>query len=97
VECGFQLLQGPQEFHDHIMPTIFRKNGYRFFFYSNDHEPIHVHVEMGGGEAKFHVTPVIELVESAGFKTRQLSEIESIIEENTSLIVSSWKRFFDKS
>ena len=27
------------------MPTIFEQEGYRFFFYSNDHEPIHVHVQ----------------------------------------------------
>ena len=33
------------------MPTIFEKDGFRFFFYSNDHRPIHVHVRYGGGEA----------------------------------------------
>jgi len=26
------------------MPTIFVFFGYRFLFYSNDHEPVHVHV-----------------------------------------------------
>ena len=37
------------------MPTIFTENGYRFFFYSNDHDPIHVHVRKGDGEAVFQV------------------------------------------
>ncbi|MGB0788697.1 MAG: DUF4160 domain-containing protein [Marinirhabdus sp.] len=27
------------------MPTVLRLRGYRFFFYSNEHLPIHVHVE----------------------------------------------------
>ena len=26
------------------MPIIFEQDGFKFFFYSNDHEPIHVHV-----------------------------------------------------
>lgn len=37
------------------MPTVFTKDGYRFFFYSNDHTPIHVHVRKGSGEAVFIV------------------------------------------
>ncbi|WP_317127821.1 DUF4160 domain-containing protein [Algoriphagus formosus] len=27
------------------MPTIMNQKGYRFFFYSNDHLPKHIHVE----------------------------------------------------
>ena len=27
------------------MPEVFRKYGFLFFFYSREHEPIHVHVE----------------------------------------------------
>ena len=29
------------------MPTIFRKDGYRFFFFSDEHLPRHVHIEKG--------------------------------------------------
>ena len=35
------------------MPEIFRFYGYSFFFYSREHEPIHVHVEGNGGYAKY--------------------------------------------
>ncbi len=34
------------------MPTIFMFFGFRFLFYSNDHEPIHVHITKDGCEAK---------------------------------------------
>jgi len=37
------------------MPTIFEKDGFKFFFYSNEHRPIHVHVRYGGGEAVFEL------------------------------------------
>jgi hypothetical protein len=46
------------------MPKIFEKDGYRFFFYSNEHRPIHVHVRYGGGEAVFDVEDAVELRES---------------------------------
>lgn len=35
------------------MPTLFIVFGFRFMFYSNDHEPIHVHVIKGNAEARF--------------------------------------------
>ena len=35
------------------MPEIFRFFGFSFFFYSREHEPIHVHVEGKDGYAKF--------------------------------------------
>ena len=40
------------------MPTIFTLFGLRFMFYSDDHEPVHVHVTNGGREAKYNVQPV---------------------------------------
>ena len=34
------------------MPTMFVFFGLRFMFYSNDHEPVHVHVIKGKGKVK---------------------------------------------
>jgi hypothetical protein len=48
------------------MPKVFEKDGYKFFFYSNEHLPIYVHVRRGGGEAVFAVEPAVELRESSG-------------------------------
>ena len=55
------------------MPTVFTKDGYRFFFYSNDHTPIHVHVRKADGEAVFEVENEVILRESVGLKTKELS------------------------
>jgi hypothetical protein len=60
------------------MPPIFTENGYRFFFYSNDHDPIHVQVRKGDGEAVFHVEGGVELRESVGMKTKELIQAEEI-------------------
>ena len=44
------------------MPTVFELFGLRFFFYSDDHPPIHVHVERDDEEAKIAVEPEVKLV-----------------------------------
>ena len=75
------------------MPTILEKDGYRFFFYSNDHRPIHVHVRYGGGEAVFNVENEVELRESQGLKLRELSKAEKLAEENKRLIIKKWHEY----
>ena len=75
------------------MPTIFIFFGFRFMFYSNDHEPIHVHIIKDGHEAKYNVEP-IEQVYNHGFKRHDILMIESVIEENKEVIVSRWKEVF---
>lgn len=77
------------------MPTLFILFGYRFFFWSNEHEPIHVHVSKGGSEAKYKVEDV-SLVENFGFKSNELRMIESIIEENREIIICHWHNHFNK-
>lgn len=46
------------------MPTLLILFGLRFFFYTRDHEPIHVHVKSGDGEAKFEIEDEVVLVEN---------------------------------
>ena len=77
------------------MPTLFYLFGYRFYFWSNDHEPIHVHVSKGDSEAKFNVNDV-ELIDNYGFKKNELRLIESLIEENKEVITARWKEYFKK-
>lgn len=68
----------------------------RFFFWSNDHEPIHVHISKGDAEAKFNVVNV-ELIENYGFKKNELRLIASLIEENKEVIIARWKEYFKKN
>ena len=44
------------------MPTIFIIFGFIFKFYSDDHEPIHVHVVKDGHEAKYNIFPEVQMV-----------------------------------
>ena len=71
------------------MPTIFILFGFRFMFYANDHEPIHVHVIKGDVSAKFTLFPVT-LIKNNGLKSSELKLVESVIEENQE-VIAEWK------
>lgn len=75
------------------MPELFRMFGLRFFFFSNEHLPIHIHVKNADGDAKYEIDPVM-LIENKGLKAKDLRLAESIIEENKDLIVQKWKEYF---
>jgi hypothetical protein len=77
------------------MPELFRLFGIRFFFFSNEHLPIHVHIENGDGDAKFAINPV-RLISNNGIKNKDIKLAESIIEENEELIEKRWKEYFNK-
>ena len=76
------------------MPIIFIYLGLKFLFYSNDHEPIHVHVISGEAEAKFSVDPEINLIENRGLKQRDIRHAVMAIEENRDIIIERWKEYF---
>ncbi len=37
------------------MPTLLRKDGFKFFFYANEHLPKHIHVQKGDDFAKINI------------------------------------------
>ena len=71
------------------MPTIFILFGFRFMFYANDHEPIHVHVVKGDIRAKFSL--------NHGLKPAELKMVEAVIEENREIIAEHWNKFFNSN
>ncbi|MCC7431615.1 DUF4160 domain-containing protein [bacterium] len=72
------------------MPTVFEQDGYKFFFYSNEHLPIHIHVRRGGGEAVFSIEDSIELRESKNMKMSELKKALKLAKENHKLILEKW-------
>ena len=79
------------------MPTVFRERGFRFFFYSNEgspREPAHIHVEKDNNEAKFWLTPAVQVAYNDGYDARTLRELLVIVTVNRDLIERAWNEFF---
>lgn len=79
------------------MPVILRFKGYRFFFYSNEGnplEPAHIHVRSTDGEAKFWLVPDVSLARNDGFNARDLKELVGVVEQNSTMFVEAWNEYF---
>ena len=77
------------------MPEIFRFFGFSFFFYSKEHEPVHVHVEGNSGMAKFVWNgSEFTLLVKEKIKANDLKRIERAIHENSDIILNRWYEVF---
>ena len=68
----------------------------RFYYWSSEHKPIHIHVKKGNAEARFAIEPQIELTENFGFKPHELALAEEIIRDNHEYMIEHWNLFFKK-
>ncbi len=72
------------------MPEVLRLFGLKFYIYTRDHQPPHVHVVSSDGSAKFAIEEEIKLIENAGVKPKDIKLAESIIEDNRDNILREW-------
>lgn len=77
------------------MPTIFTLYGYRFMFYSNDHEPIHIHAVKGECRAKFDLFPTVSLVSNSGIKAHELKLLTQVVQDKRERIIEQWLIYFN--
>jgi len=85
------------------MPKIFEYFGFIFLFYSNEHEPIHVHVMKDGHEAIFEIIlengELVEIHRRTSSKIPPLNEkdaatAEAFVKKYYKNIVDKWVNFF---
>ena len=79
------------------MPVVFRQDGYRFLFYSDEgdpREPVHVHVRRGRDNAKFWLWPDVNVAYNWGFTRLEQRRIALIVEERRDEIERAWNDFF---
>ena len=86
-----------------VMPKIFEYFGFIFYFYSNEHEPIHVHVIHGGKESIFDIIMMNGAL--AGISVREKKGAEPLTEKDKRTaedfirkyhknIIEKWVKFF---
>jgi hypothetical protein len=63
-------------------------------FFSREETRPHVHVTSPDGEAKFWLSPAVELAKSFGLNEKQLNELKSIVIEKQNEILDKWKDHF---
>lgn len=79
-----------------MSPTIFKKAGLRFYFFSREEVRPHVHVQGGRGEAKYWLEPEIALAQNYGLSRAALATALSLIREHEDEIRAAWKKHFGR-
>jgi len=85
------------------MPKIFEYFGFIFYFYSNEHEPIHVHVIHGGNESIFDLIMMDGKLSGINVREKKGAEPLSEKDKRTAMefihryhknIINKWVKFF---
>lgn len=77
------------------MPTLLYLFGLRFFFYSDEHLPIHVHVQSSDGKAKINVETGL-VMENNGLKPKDLSRAIGAVRQYREDFINAWNERFDE-
>lgn len=78
------------------MPTLLKEDGFRFFFYSNEHDPAHVHIEKGDTYAKIELD-TFKVVEIDKAKGKDKKKMLDIVKANNKNFKKSWKEHLDEN
>ena len=77
------------------MPIIITTKNLKFYVFTNDHKPMHIHVIGPDANAKFGLT-TIECISSKGFSEKDLNRIQKFISKNKELLIEAWEDFHEE-
>ena len=77
-----------------MAPTIVRDGQFRLFSFSREGTRIHVHVAHPEGEAKFWLTPSVQLAKNVVLSGLQIRQAQAVVEAHIQEIQDAWNRHF---
>ncbi|GAM08580.1 hypothetical protein OR1_00852 [Geobacter sp. OR-1] len=77
-----------------MSPTLLIKDGFKFFFYANEHLPRHIHVVKGDDYATIDLSSMT--VRENFMKPSDLKNALVIVEANRQLFEGKWDEFFKR-
>ena len=75
------------------MPTVLRIDGYRFFFFSDEHSPQHIHIEKGDSYARIELE-TIKVTDSYNLNSKELKKLSRLVEQNSEKLRKAWNEYF---
>jgi len=75
------------------MPTVLRVEGFRFFFFSDEHLPTHIHIEKADAYARIELD-TLKVTDSYNLNSKELKKLLKIIDKNHIELQRSWDDYF---
>ena len=76
------------------MPTLLNQDGFKFFFYANEHDPRHIHVMNAAGHAKMELGS--QRVVRGNMSPSDLRRALKIAKEHNLEFERKWDEFFNR-
>ncbi|MEM9220546.1 MAG: DUF4160 domain-containing protein [Cyanobacteria bacterium P01_F01_bin.150] len=76
------------------MPTVLRQDGFLVRIYTNDHEPAHVHVIKGKGEAKINLLGAEDqptIVKVWKMSNKEVAKAHALVMEHQAQLIEVWE------
>ena len=75
------------------MPTLLIYEGFKFFFYANEHQPKHIHVMKGGDFAKIELASL--KVINSYMKPKDIKKALLLVENHRAEFERRWDEYFN--
>jgi len=70
------------------MPTVLKIDGYRFFFFSDEHTPEHIHIEKGDSYIR------IEIESLKVTNSKETKKLVKLVTEHKDKLREAWDEYF---
>lgn len=77
------------------MPTLLREKGYRFFFFSDEHLPKHVHVEKSDKYIRIELE-TLKVTDSYQMTSKEIREVVGLVEKHREIFLEGWNEYFNQ-
>lgn len=75
------------------VPTVLRIDGFRFFFFSNEHTPEHIHIEKGDMYARIELES-LKVTDSYNLSSKDLKKLIELVSRNKNKLKGEWDEYF---
>ena len=75
------------------MPTVLKIDGYRFFFFSDEHTPEHIHIEKGDSYIRIEIES-LKVTNSYNINSKETKKLVKLVTENKDKLREAWNEYF---
>ncbi|HIP27556.1 MAG TPA: DUF4160 domain-containing protein [Sulfurovum sp.] len=75
------------------MPTVHSEDGFRFFFFSDEHTPEHIHIEKADAYARVELD-TLKVTNKYKLNSKELKKLVNIVQENQDKFQGAWHEYF---
>jgi len=75
------------------MPTVLKIDGYRFFFFSDEHTPEHIHIEKGDSYIRIEIES-LKVTNSYNINSKETKKLVKLVTQNKDKLREAWNEYF---